>query len=127
MVVDGLADEDRGGEDYFRLTTGLDYSLTGTTYGFVEYHYNGVGTNHAEDYLAVLSHPAYRDGSVYLLGRHYLIPGLTHQITPLLTGNVMALVNLGDPSASIVPSLEYNVATDIYLSAGAYIGVGEEP
>jgi hypothetical protein len=35
------------GGDYFRLSTGLDYSLDENTYGFIEYHYSQAGTNDA--------------------------------------------------------------------------------
>ena len=35
------------------------------------------------------------------------------------------LANLNDPSILLAPSLEYNVAANVYLSAGAFIGVGK--
>ena len=33
----------RDASDYFRVSTGMDYSFGGETYGFIEYHFNGAG------------------------------------------------------------------------------------
>jgi len=126
VVVDGMSDNGDGvGDDYLRLTTGLDYSFGSRTYGFVEYHYNQAGSNDAGDYAANRATTAYREGAVYLLGEHYVIPGLVYQFTPLVTGTAQAWINAGDPSVSVVPNIEYNIAENIYLSGGAYIGVGK--
>lgn len=113
--------------DYFRGSIGFDYSLGGDTYGFMEYHFNGAGSNHAEGYFANLSTTAYTEGSVYLMGKHYLAPGVSHQLTPLITAAGEALVNLSDPSVFLAPNLEYNIAQDIYITAGAYVGIGRRP
>ena len=75
-------DEDTLTSDYFRGSIGLDYSLTDKIYGFCEYHYNGAGAKEAENYIENADRTAYREGSVYFMGRHYLIPGATYQITP---------------------------------------------
>ena len=115
-----------GSDDYLRLSLGLDYSLTGRVYGFVEYHFNEAGGD-AEEYSSRFTTTAYRDGGVYLMGRHYLISGISWQITPLISGGGELLVNLGDPSALLAPSVEYNLAEDIYLSAGAFVGIGRRP
>jgi hypothetical protein len=49
------------------------------------------------------------------------------QITPLLTASSEALLNLSDPSVFLAPSLEYNIAQNIYIAAGAYVGIGRRP
>ncbi len=113
--------------DYFRATIGLDYALSGTVYGFAEYHFSQAGTGNSNQYLSQMTQPAFRDGAVYLWGRHYLIPGLNWQITPLVNGGVQSLINLTDPSVLVTPQIEYNIAEDIYLAAGAFIGVGSSP
>jgi len=125
----GALDRDRCGctEGYFRGTMGLDYALTGRLYGFAEYHFSQAGTGHPDQYSSLHTQPAYTDGSVYLLGRHYFIPGFSYQITPLLIGSGQVLVNIEDPSFLIAPGVEYNIAEDIYLSAGAFIGLGQRP
>ena len=127
-----LADIFRGREfdgtnDYLRLSTGLDYSLSGNTYGFVEYHYNSGGSTHPENYLPNLSNSALQEGSVFLLGRHYIIPGLNHQITPLIGLMAQVLINLSDGSFFVAPAVEYNLASNVYIAAGGFLGSGKIP
>jgi len=128
VMADALnTDDDTDGEDYFRATVGMDYNFAGDIYGFVEYHYNSAGKNDAAEYLANASHTAFTDGAAYLLGKHYLIPGVTRQLTPLISGGAEMMINLGDPSALLAASLEYNIAENIYLEAGGFIGIGSRP
>lgn len=114
-------------DDYFRGSIGCDYSFGGNIYAFIEYHFNQIGSNRAEEYQHALLNPAYSDGAVYLMGKHYLIPGVSWQVSPLVTAGGQILANLGDPSLLIAPNLEYNIAENIYLSAGAYVGIGSAP
>jgi hypothetical protein len=125
VFVDALGDGRSGsGPDYFRVSTGIDYAIGRNTYAFIEYHFNQAGSNDPKRYLQLLDHSAYRDGSVYLLGKHYLIPGLSYDLTALIKLETEALLNLGDPSILLTPRIEYNVAQDIYLAGGAYVGLG---
>ncbi|MFH2055634.1 MAG: hypothetical protein ABIJ61_06735, partial [bacterium] len=59
----------------------------------------------------------------------YLVPGLTHPITPLLSLNlqVIASLDFGDPSAFLTFSLEYSLSENCYLSGGLYKSVGKGP
>lgn len=114
-------------EDYLRISIGMDYVLADGTYLFGEYHFNQAGACEPENHLSLLEKTAYRQGSVYLFGRHYLVPGISYQITPLFILNGEMLINLTDPSVFLMPQVEYNIAQDIYLSAGAYFGLGEKP
>ncbi len=114
-------------DPYFRASFGLDFNFRGGVYTFVEYHYSSAGENQAENYLNILDSPAFRDGAVYLLGKHYLGLGITKQITGLITATGFLLANLSDLSLSFSPQVEYNIAENIYIAAGAYIGVGKKP
>ena len=127
VYANAFDSENPHAENYLRASIGLDYSFGGRAYGFIEYHFSGAGAQEPEDYLDNLDRPAYTDGAVYLMGRHYLVPGLTFQITPLISLSGVVLSNVADPS--VFPSLqvEYNFAQDIYLSAGGFIGIGKRP
>lgn len=114
-------------DDYLRVSTGLDYALTDNSYAYIEYHFSSAGFNRPEDFDRSQDSCAFRDGGVYLLGRHYLAPGLTCTVTPLLTVGATALAQLDDGSALIAPSLEYSFSTDVFLQAGAFLGLGDEP
>ncbi|MFP4458145.1 MAG: hypothetical protein ACLFSQ_00980 [Candidatus Zixiibacteriota bacterium] len=112
-------------QDIFRLSAGADYSFSDKFYGWAEYHYNSAGKTFDEEYRAILNDPAYRSGELYLLGQHYLIPGASYSINPLLSASSVIYYNIVDGSALIVPSLEYNIAEDIYIAFGGYLGLGE--
>jgi len=128
VFVDALDGRQYGSsEDYARATVGIDYALTGTVYGFAEYHFSQAGSGNPDEYNELFKTPPYRDGAVYLLGRHYFIPGASWQMTPLLIFSGTALINLEDPSVYFAPQVEYNIAENIYLSAGGYIGIGKRP
>jgi len=126
--ADALTDKDSpGATDFFRASVGGDYSLSDHTYGFAEYHFNQAGADDPSEYLDRLAETAYTEGGVYLLGRHYLIPGVVHQFSPLISGTAELLWNLSDGSLYLAPSVEYNVREDIYLAGGFFVGLGESP
>ena len=114
-------------KNYLRTSVGFDYSFGGETYAFIEYHFNGAGVQNPENFLTNLEKPAYTRGGVYLLGVHYLAPGVTHQLTPLISFSGQMLFNLSDPSTWIAPQIAYNVAEDIHLSVGGFISLGKRP
>ena len=114
-------------DNYLRTSVGLDYSFGGETYTFIEYHFNGAGTQEPDNFLTNLEQPAYTRGGVYLLGTHYLAPGFTRQLTPLISFSGQMLFNLSDPSTWIAPQIAYNVAEDIHLSVGGFVSIGKRP
>lgn len=127
-VVTNMFDEKAdSAKNYLRSSIGLDYSFNGETYTFIEYHYNGAGTNKPENFLSNIEHSAYTRGGVYLLGVHYLAPGISHQLTPLMSLSGQLLINLTDPSIWFAPNIAYNIAEDIHLSVGGLISLGETP
>lgn len=121
------AGSDASSTNYARATAGLDYNITSKTYGFVEYHFNGPGTGAPGDYTGLFEKTAYAEGSVYLLGRHYLVPGVSYQFHPLVTLTMESLVNVADPSLFLSPRMEYNFAGNMYISAGGFFGIGSGP
>ncbi len=127
VYANAFDSENPNAENYLRASMGLDYSFGGVSYGFIEYHFSGAGAQAPEDYLANLDRPAYTDGAVYLMGKHYFVPGLTFQITPLISLSGVVLSNIADPSLFPSLQIEYNFAQDIYLSAGGFIGIGKRP
>ena len=136
-VFAGKFDQPIKDEDYFRLVTGFDFSFSDNTYIFVEYHYNSAGTQTKTNYMTntirtmnpvsgeTTLKTAYADGGTYLLGRHYLIPGVTYEFTPLLTGTLHSLINLTDPSTYMGISVEYNLKQNIFLEAGGFLPLGK--
>ncbi len=128
--VDFFSDYDED-QDYFKATTGIDYNINvkNGIVVFLEYHYNGASSGDPETYAwqVLQDFPtAYDDGSTFLLGEHYIIPGFTTQITPLISCNGVLLWNLTDKSFFVMPRMEYNVAENVYISIGAGIAHGKK-
>ena len=125
----GLLDDRTSQDDYGRASMGVDYNLNWKdgVYVYCEYHYNGASADDPDEYLRQMTKTAYRDGAVYLLGRHYLGTGAAFQVTPLWTVNLSLLVNPGDRSAYYTGALEYNFSENAYLSLGLNIPQGRNP
>lgn len=114
------------GDDFFRLTAGAEYNfpLLGGTDAWLEYHFNGAGAAKPAAYAALAGRAAYREAGAYLTGRHYLAAGAGAQLSALVSAGASLLVNLRDRSFYALPSLEWNAAENLYLSAGALLPSG---
>ncbi len=113
-------------EQYTRLSLGADYAFGSKTYAFLEFHLSTAGAKDPENYLDLFSSIPFREGAVYLLGQHYMAPGVNIQITPLITFTGQTLWNMDDLSLYVAPAVDYNIAQNIYLQVGAFIGTGSE-
>jgi len=115
-----------GSANSWRLSAGCDYRASNSIFLSLEYHYNGDGEPGPGSYARNERKPGYRDGPVYLMGRHYLVPSLAWQMHPLVGSSTIPFVNLSDRSLLLAQSLEYNATQDSYLSIGAYISLGKK-
>ena len=109
-----------GDEDYVRASTGFDYAFTENAFGMIEYHYNGAGAKDPADYGARFDATPYQVGGVFLLGRHYLIPAFSLQVSPLVSLQFQSLLNLDDQSSFSLLAAAYNVAENCYMDFGLY-------
>lgn len=116
-----------GNDTYWRVTAGADYNFSGGLYGFVEYHFNGAGADDPARYLGLPARSAYRDGKVYLLGRHYGFLGGQYPLNPLWTIHSEILFNMTDGSVMTAPGVRYNAARNVDLSLGVFWGWGDPP
>jgi len=119
--------KDYNEDNYFRISAGMDYNFSGNLYGFFEYHFNSAGENKPGGYMNEFQKSPFVDGTVYLMGKHYFNVGLNYQITPLIPFTGLIIFNISDNSVTLSPNLEYNIAENIYLTSGAYIGIGKKP
>lgn len=124
-----VADDHDTDMDYVRISTGFDYSFTDRIYAYIEYHFNGAGRSGVGDYADLISadnkETAYREGAVYLFGKHYIAPGFTYSISPLLTFNAGALFNTADGSILLYPNFQYSLSDEALIDAGAFAGFGK--
>lgn len=109
-----------GDEDYVRFSTGFDYALTENLYAMAEYHYNGAGTSDPARYPGLAATAPYRVGGVFLLGKHYLIPAVTWQASPLVSVSLQSLLNLSDHSSFTSLAATWNITENAYVDLGIY-------
>lgn len=118
-AVDGI-------ENYVRLSTGLDHAFTAKLYGLVEYHYSSAGGRQPGEYPALAASLPWQRGGLFLLGRNYLMPGLSIQASPLWSLGSQAIMNLDDDSAFVSLTAEFHAAQNLYLDFGYYHFIGED-
>ena len=109
-----------GQQDYWRASMGLDYSFSESTLASVEYHFNGAGSDNPSNYFNLLSQTPFTLGGVFLLGKNYLIPAVSIQLSALISAGIQGVLNLDDHSTYTSVTLSYNVKEDLYLGAGYY-------
>ena len=118
---------DEDGLDALRITGGIDW-MGGEVFVSGEYHFNGIGVAHTEDYGAALEDPRFARGETYYLGRHYL--GGLVSWTPgndRLSMALSTLANLQDPSATLTPVVSCDFGQSTRASAGAMVALGSSP
>lgn len=115
---------------YAVLSAGADINLFNDWYAYGEYHFNSPGGGDPDDYLDLVmdseKHPAYGEGNVYLLGRHYINLGGSYMGFALMPVSFLLMINLNDFSMDFSISAEYNIKEDIYIEGGVFLGIGEE-
>ena len=118
-------DDHRDQRDCWQIVANLDYAwlwFGKNFYGLMELYYNGLGLGH-EDYSQSLTDTQLSlrlaRGELFTLGRTYLAGQVRAELHPLLQTSLITIINLADPSAIVQPQLEWDLATDWQLIAGA--------
>jgi len=112
-------------ENYFRLSAGLEYKFSDKFYAFCEYHFNSLGENLPENYLINNRRNEFKEGAIYLFGKHYMSFAFGYNISPLLPLNGLIIYNINDKSFILSPTLEYNISQNIYIAFGGYFAFGK--
>ena len=106
-------------ESWYRFDSGISL--------IVQYLYNGPGVNDPKDYPAVIASAPLQEGLTYLLGRHYLIAAPAYELHPLATVQGLLIYNLEDQSALARPTLDLNLADNLFLQLFWSWCFGSEP
>jgi hypothetical protein len=93
--------------------------------GTVEFYFNGSGARRAQGYAAEFAAPRVVSGEAPNVGRLYAGVAAEWEAHPLLQLSLAALSNLEDPSALLAPALDYSLAENAELVAGAFLSVGK--
>lgn len=116
---------DFGGYDFLdmlEMATGFDYIIPGIELSSrVEYYHHGPGAASKDlyDMSRILS------GELPVQGKDYVFLHLEKVIFNYLTLSAGGLWNLNDLSVALFPGMAYELYSNLLISAGAYIFVGE--
>ncbi|MHB8876523.1 MAG: hypothetical protein ACYC8T_22740, partial [Myxococcaceae bacterium] len=99
----------RVGEHFFRGVVGAEARPHEKVLVMAEYSYNGFGTTHPSEYARTLSSPRVVRGEIFGAGKHSAALGASLLASDLLTAQLSVLCNLTDPSALLIPSVEYSI------------------
>lgn len=100
-----------------RATTNVDYTLSESTYGFVELHFNGPG----EQDVAQYQWGTMAQGDLVNLGRWYAASALAWTVNPLTTFSGYLVHNLGDGSSLVGPVVTRSLAENLDAGVGYYL------
>lgn len=114
-------------EHFFRGVVGVDWRPTEELLLLGEYHFNGFGAEQASGYAERLTSARAARGEVFNAGRHYAGLVASWQFDELVSGALTALVNLTDPSAMLVPTVEWWFEQTVIVRAGASLPLGASP
>ncbi len=107
-----------------KLVLGFDYTfpIRKGLYWVSEYFYDSSGANEKENY----DYAGLAAGLRFTLGRSYLFSMLRYSFSDFLSASLSYIGNLGDGSFLLNPSLAYEIAQNISLSAGCYVPMGSK-
>lgn len=115
------------GEHFFRGVIGAEARPHEKLLLMLEYSYNGFGSTDPSRYATILSSPRVIRGEIFGAGKHQAAFAANLIATDQLTASLSVLGNLTDPSAMVIPSVEYSMTQTVLLRAGAYVPIGEPP
>ncbi|MFO0599748.1 MAG: hypothetical protein U0228_30855 [Myxococcaceae bacterium] len=115
------------GEHFFRGVISGEWKPLEHVVLMAEYSFNGYGTNDPSKLAGVLSSARVVRGEIFGGGMHQLALAGVFTVNELLTAQVSVLGNLADPSALVIPSVEYSLTPNVLLRAGAYVPLGRAP
>lgn len=123
--VEGAWSRHESGTSWWNMSSGAERSfLQSRLYGYTEYHFNSAGTDDPGEYLSETAGEPYRNGTVYLLGRHYAAAGVSFSASPLLSLSANTLLNMSDRSMRIDLSGDYSLSDNGSLESGFSTGTG---
>jgi hypothetical protein len=123
-------DDDQVQTDFWQIVANMDYAwvwFDKNIYGLIEFYYNGLGRGHGDYAQALTDAQLARRlarGELFTLGRTYLAGQLQAELHPLLLASLITIVNLADPSTIVQPQLQWDIASDWQLIAGASLNRG---
>ena len=112
-----------GGSYTFNVGNGLT--------ALAEYHYSDLGVKHAEDLLARLQNPDFRQrflrGDTQILGRQAVATQVSYTFDDAVSGSFLVMVDPTDGSGVLSPSLRLDFDSSTSVSINAFMPWGAGP
>jgi len=114
-------------DPFTRLTTGAFWRPFTSSSVTAEYYYQSLGASDSSQYLTFAQSDRYARGELWVMGQHYASLAWAQEITPLSSGTIAVIANIGDASMLLSPSWTLSVSDEVQLVAGGYVGLGDRP
>lgn len=117
-----------GDSTVVRGTVGIDRNFTvagRALYLAAEYQHDGFGATSAGMLAAVAASAPAQRGELQVAGRDETAWRATWQADPLVSVELLALVNLDDGSALMTPAVSYAASSRLTLRGGLFAGLGK--
>ncbi len=109
-------------DSYIKAILGADYQFTEEIYAMLELHFNGQGTTcrYCYDYADLAR------GDILNMGKFYGAVQVSYNYSPVLQAAALSIINLGDGSALLAPSVNYSATDELNLRLGGMVFFGKE-
>lgn len=116
------ADENDFNNNYTKYLVGIDYQFTDKLYALIEYKHNGQGT----DCKLCYEMDKLFSGKILNVGLDYGATQVTYQIHPLVSANIMNIINLRDKSGFSSVGISYEAFQNLMLNLSGMYFYGDE-
>ncbi len=113
-----------GRDSFGRAVAGVEARPAEQWVVVVEGYYNGFGADSAEGIAEKLQNDRLVRGEVFGARRFYVGAVSSVAVTDLVSVSTTAILGLEDPGLLVVPALEWSVAQDVLVRAGATLPLG---
>jgi hypothetical protein len=107
-------------KEYVKAILGADYQFSEDLYAMLEFHYNGQGTTckYCYDLLSLVN------GDVMNVGKFYGALQISYIYNMVCQFSAMSIVNIGDGSGLLAPSMQYILTEDVNFRLGGMVFFG---
>jgi len=116
------ADRKNLASNFFKFILGFDNQFTGNIYALVEYHFNGEGKKHSEEYQL----ERLIKGEILNLSRNYIFAMVSYNFNPVFNISISLNQNLNDGSGFVSSNFSYLSGDNSEVGVGLLFFYGDE-
>ncbi len=127
LRMEAAVRQDTSHNAVLRAAIGIDRRVTlwgRDLYGVIEYQHDAFGAGRASRLVSVALSPAAVHQELQVYGRDEAATQLSYQVHPLVSTELLSLVNLRDGSTLLSPAIAASLSANVALRVGAFLGAG---